>query len=90
IKQIIKQSTQNSDHVIINANCWISNEADVDFDVYVIDDENATLDNRNYFKTNSIHCVSEYENDLNHGSKEQLSKSEERLELNILRLLINL
>ncbi|CAF4942006.1 unnamed protein product [Rotaria sp. Silwood1] len=87
---ISQQSNKYDDVYIDNANYSISNELDTGFDSQGIDCENYAVNDKNPFKTNSIHPDSEFINDLNHENKEQLNNAEERLRLNILRLIINL
>ncbi|CAF4949757.1 unnamed protein product, partial [Rotaria sp. Silwood1] len=87
---IAQQSNKYDDVYIDNANYSISNELDTGFDSQGIDCENYAVNDKNPFKTNSVHPDSEFINDLNHENKEQLNNAEERLRLNILRLIINL
>ncbi|CAF3851961.1 unnamed protein product [Rotaria sp. Silwood1] len=88
--RIAQQSNKYDDVYIDNANYSISNELDTGFDSQGIDCENYAVNDKNPFKTNSVHPDSEFINDLNHENKEQLNNVEERLRLNILRLIINL
>ncbi|CAF5118969.1 unnamed protein product, partial [Rotaria sp. Silwood1] len=65
-------------------------EADIDSNAHTATDENIIFNHQDYATTNSTDPVPEYTNDLSHGNIQMLSKIEERLRLNILRLLINL
>lgn len=67
----------------------ISEEDDVDVTAHTVDEENTVIDHHHDATTNYTDLTPNI-NDLSHGNKQMLNNSEERLRLNILRLLINL
>lgn len=67
----------------------ISEEADVDSNARTADEEDIVIDGHNYPSTNNTDPTSDT-NDLSHVNQQMLNSGEERLKLNVLRLLINL
>ncbi|CAM4833026.1 unnamed protein product [Rotaria magnacalcarata] len=94
-EQINQHSTDYNGVVINNVDNLVPAVAGNGFDPQCLDDDdnddgNMMINAQNRSIRNSTHSVSDYQNDLNHENKERLSNTEERLKINILRLLINL
>ncbi|CAF4969156.1 unnamed protein product [Rotaria magnacalcarata] len=93
--RINQHSTDYNGVVINNVDNLVPAVAGNGFDPQCLDDDdnddgNMMINAQNRSIRNSTHSVSDYQNDLNHENKERLSNTEERLKINILRLLINL
>ncbi|CAF1388129.1 unnamed protein product, partial [Rotaria sordida] len=89
--KISQEYTEYNDSTVATNTCHsIYEEADIDSNGHTATDENIIFNHQDYATTNSSDPVPAYTNDLSHGNIQMLSKSEERLRLNILRLLINL
>ncbi|CAF1152703.1 unnamed protein product [Rotaria sordida] len=89
--KISQEYTGHNDSTVAANTCHsIYEEADIDSNGHTATDENIIFNHQDYATTNSSDPVPAYTNDLSHGNIQMLSKSEERLRLNILRLLINL
>ncbi|CAF4904080.1 unnamed protein product [Rotaria sp. Silwood1] len=80
----------NDSRIAVNTSHSTYEEADIDSNAHTATDENIIFNHQGYATTNSTDPVPVYTNDLSHGNIQMLSKIEERLRLNILRLLINL
>ncbi|CAF4508447.1 unnamed protein product [Rotaria sp. Silwood2] len=85
-----KYTGHNDSRITVNTSHSTYEEADIDSNAHTATDENIILNHQDYTTTNSTDPVPAYTNDLSHGNIRMLSKIEERLRLNILRLLINL
>ncbi|CAF3734124.1 unnamed protein product [Rotaria socialis] len=89
--RIVQQHAENDITVIAdNTDHSTVAEADVNLNVHVVNDENDSSNDENYSISNNRSPIPEYTNDLSHGSIQIFHKTEERLRLNVLRLLINL
>ena len=58
--------------------------------VHIVNDDNDSSNDQNYSISNNLSSIPECTNDLSHGTLQMFHKTEERLRLNVLRLLINL
>lgn len=68
----------------------IYNNADVNWICHTVDEETTVIDHHDYSRTNNTDTIPKHINDLDYESTQLLNKSENRLILNIRRLLINL
>ncbi|CAF4839955.1 unnamed protein product, partial [Rotaria socialis] len=68
----------------------ISHEGDVDWIAHTVDEETTVIAQHDYPPTNNIDSAPKDTYDLGHGSLQVLKKSQKRLILHILRLLVNL
>ncbi|CAF3020734.1 unnamed protein product, partial [Rotaria sp. Silwood2] len=80
----------NDSRIPVNTSHSTYEETDIDSNAHTTADENIIFNHQDYATTNNTDPVPAYTNDLSHGNIQMLSKIEERLRLNILRLLINL
>ncbi|CAF4372481.1 unnamed protein product [Rotaria magnacalcarata] len=89
--RIVQQHAENDIPVIAdNTDHSTVAGADVNLNAHVVNAENDSSNDENYSISNNRSPIPEYTNDLSHGSIQIFHKTEERLRLNVLRLLINL